>query len=215
VHIAHASDEAFVGGWVGLRRPQLWIPARWSDASMSTLLAVQLVRRHHQWHSGARRRGLLRAALWNLSGVLLLAPLLPWPMADARTFLVLPALSTLWSFVAVLFLPTASRQAVYHADRAAAVRLGTDAVGTALAQLDRWQDDEAERSPGVETIFHPVPSRGNRVRALARGGPVRFGGGHQSTRLTLYTSIASLSLLGRVVHCNIGRPELWAVYPGD
>jgi hypothetical protein len=104
---------------------------------------------------------------------------------------------------------------VYHADRAAAVRLGAAVTGAAIARLDRWQDDEAERSAGVETIFHPVPSRGNRERALAQGGAVRFGGAHQLTRLTLYSSLASLSLLGRVVHCNIGRPELWAVYPGD
>jgi hypothetical protein len=80
--------------------------------------------------------------------------------------------------------------------------------------LDRWQDDEAERSPRVERIFHPVPSRGNRLRALTLRDD-RLRGAHQLTRLALFTSVATLSLLGRVVHCNIGRPALWVVYPGD
>jgi hypothetical protein len=103
---------------------------------------------------------------------------------------------------------------VYAADRAVRDAVGQAAVSDAITQLDRWQDDEAERSPGVERIFHPVPSRGNRLRALTV--PVEpTDGAHQLTRLALFSSVATLSLLGRVVHCNIGRPALWVVYPGD
>lgn len=214
IRVASVNDEAFVGGWIGLVSPELWIPERWTGDGNRSLLSVQLARRHHQWRSGGRRRGLVGAVLWNVTGILLLSALLPWPLADARTFLVLPAVATLWSFLAVLLLPTPSRTAVYDADQSAVAQLGVGAVTDAVVQLDRWQDDEAERTPGVERVFHPVPSRGNRLRALARWEPTS-GGGHQLTRLTLYSSLATLSLLGRVVHCNIGRPALWAVYPGD
>ncbi len=215
IRVVDAHDESFVGGWIGLVNPQLWLPARWTTPEHASLLNVQLARRHAQWSSGARRRGLLRAVLWNATGVLLFAPMLPWSFTDPRAYLVLPALATLWSFLAVLLLPGPSRTTVYNADRTAATRLGTDAVANAITQLDRWQDDEPERSAGVEFVFHPVPSRNNRLRSLRAKGTHVLGGGHQLTRLTLFISPASLSLLSRVVHCNIGRPSLWVVYPGD
>ena len=215
LRIVDVADESFVGGWVGLVLPELWIPARWTTEDQRALLEVQLVRRQSQVTSGARRRGVIRTVLWQGVGLLILVPILPWELTEARTYLVLPAVASLWSFVAVLLLPTPSRTAVYNADHAAAERLGTAAVLAALPPLDRWQDDEPVRSPGVEFIFHPVPSRVNREHALQRSDREVFGGAHQLTRLTLFTGLATLSVLGRAVHCNIGRPALWALYPGD
>ncbi len=215
LRVVHADDEAFVGGWVGLFKPQLWIPRAWTTSDHRSLLRVQLARRHAQFTSGARRRGLWRAAMWPSLGVALFAPLLPWAYTDGNFWLALPAVSTLWTFMALLLLPSLSRPVVYSADAAAALRLGVDAVIGAIRQLDAWQDDEPERTPGVEFVFHPVPSRNNRGRALHRRTRPVLGGGHQQTRLTLYASLAAGGLLGRVVHCNIGRPALWAVYPGD
>ncbi len=215
VRVVDARDEAFVGGWIGLVQPTLWMPRAWARASQRELLSVQFARRHAQFTSGARRRGVLRAALWPALGVALFAPLLPWATTEAAFWLALPAVSTLWMFVGVLLLPSLSRPIVYNADAVAAARLGRDTVTHAVRQLDAWQDDEPERTPGVEFIFHPVPSRGNRERALQRTPRRVHGGAHQLTRLSLYSALASGSLLGRVVHCNIGRPELWVVYPGD
>jgi hypothetical protein len=215
VCVVDARDEAFTGGWIGVVKPSLWVPRAWTEAAHRDLLTVQFARRQAQFASGARRRGVLRAALWPALGVLLFAPLLPWAPADAAFWLALPAVSTLWMFVGVLLLPSLSRPVVYNADAIAAARLGRDTVVSAVRQLDAWQDDEPERSPGVEFTFHPVPSRGNRERALARTPRHVHGGAHQLTRLSLFASLAGGSLLGRVVHCNIGRPSLWAVYPGD
>lgn len=214
VRVVDASDESFVGGWVGLRNPELWVPAHWTEPPRAALLAVQLARRGVQLASGARARGVWGALGWNAVGMLVLATLLPWGFDEVRTYLVLPAAATLWSFLGVLFLPTPSRAAVYATDRAVLPAVGHAAVSDAISQLDRWQDDEAERSPRVERIFHPVPSRGNRLRALTAQSE-RSEGAHQLTRLALFGSIATLGLLGRVVHCNIGRPALWVVYPGD
>jgi hypothetical protein len=215
VRLIDAPDEAFVGGWIGVTRPTLWLPARWTAPEHRDLLTVQLARRHAQFTSGARRRGLLRAAAWPALGVLLIAPLLPWTPMDAAFWLALPAVSTLWMFVGVLLLPSLSRPVVINADLVAAARLGRERVTRAVQQLDAWQDDEPERARGVEFVFHPVPSRGNRERALQRTAPRTLGGAHQLTRLSLYTALAAGALLGRVVHCNIGRPSLWVVYPGD
>lgn len=215
IRVVDAPDEAFVGGWVGIIKPQLWIPSVWTNEAHRSLLGVQLARRRAQFTSGARRRGLWRAAAWPALGVALFAPLLPWAYSEGTLWLALPAVSTLWTFVAVLLLPSVSRPVVYSADAVAASRVGVDAVVKAIRQLDAWQDDEPERTAGVEFIFHPVPSRNNRERALHRRTQAALGGGHQQTRLTLFASLAAGGLLGRVVHCNIGRPSLWAVYPGD
>lgn len=214
VRVIAAGDESFVGGWVGLRNPELWIPAHWMPPPRAALLAVQLARRGAQRLSGARWRGVSGAVAWNVVGMIVVAALMPWGFGEARTYLILPAAGTLWSFLGVLFLPTPSRAAVYAADRAVLDTVGHAALSDTITQLDRWQDDEAERSPRVERIFHPVPSRGNRLRALTRRD-VTPKGAHQLTRLALFTSLSTLSLLGRAVHCNIGRPELWVVYPGD
>jgi hypothetical protein len=215
VRVVRGASDAFVGGWVGLVQPDLWVPAAWTDADHRALLVTQLVRRAAQRDTLAWQRGLVRAAAWPAIGVALLAPLLPWGWDDARLWLALPVAGTLWSFVAMLLLPTASRPTVYSADALAAAKLGVEPVIAAVRTLDGWQDDEPERSRLVEFVFHPVPSLGNRARALRQRRRPVLGGGHQQTRLTLYTSLAGFGLLGRMVHCAVGRPDLWVLYPGD
>jgi hypothetical protein len=81
-----------------------------------------------------------------------------------------------------------------------------------MGLLDDLQDRERARSSLVETIFHPVPSVQSRLR-----GP-RSTGGHgcwDAARTAVYVSAAGLGLLGRAVHCNCGRPSLWAFLPLD
>jgi hypothetical protein len=215
IRVVEAADEAFVGGWLGALRPTLWIPARWTGSDMQTLRRVQWVRRSVQLRSGARMRGWWAAVLWPALGLWLSVSLLPFGWDDARLWLAVPAMSTLWSFVAVLLLPSVSRPAVYHADAEAARVVGVPDTAQSITQLDQWQDDEPERTALVESIFHPVPSAGNRARRLREEAAADNRGGHQQTRLTLLSSLATGSVLGRVVHCNIGRPALWVVYPGD
>jgi len=182
---------------------------------MQTLRRVQWVRRGVQLKSGARMRGWWAAVLWPALGLWLSISLVPFAWDDARLWLALPAMSTLWSFVAVLLLPTLSRPAVYHADAEAARVVGVEHTAHVISQLDQWQDDEPERRPLVESIFHPVPSAGNRARRLHNDLTADNRGGHQQTRLPLLSSLVAGSVLGRVVHCNIGRPSLWVLYPGD
>jgi hypothetical protein len=215
LRVVDTTTPAFVGGWVGLSSPELWVPRGWLADEQRGVLAVQLARRAAVLASGARRRALWRAVAWPALGIALLAPLLPWSWQHPSLWLALPAVSTLWTFVGVLVLPSFSRPPVFEADARAAAVCGVEAVIAAIRALDRRQDDEPERSLLVELIFHPVPARGARERALLARRTPALGGGHQQARLTLYTSLAGLGLLGRMVHCNVGQPSLWVAYPGD
>jgi len=123
---------------------------------------------------------------------------------------------TLWSFLGLLVLPSLSRRAVSAADLAA-VRGGVDPVGLArtLGTLDAEQEDEPQRNRLVEAVFHPVPSLNRRLRAIERGAAPELPQPWHTARTALFLSWASLGLLSRAVHCNCGRPELWALFPGD
>jgi len=199
-------DPAFVGGWVGLgptRRlvmPMSW-PAEWR--------AVQRVRRSGVIGNGARAAGLALAVTFNLAG--LLASLAWTPGAGFSStdgYLRLVFGFTLWSFAGLLILPSLSRPAVFAADRFAAAQ--GIAWETTARGLDGQQDDEPSRSKWVERIFHPVPSLTARLR---RGGTGP--GAWQAARLALYLSWSVPGLLSRSVHCNVGRPDVWVLFPGD
>ena len=120
------------------------------------------------------------------------------------------------SFLGLLVLPTPSRAAALAADAFALEGLEDrrDDLVAALGALDRFADDEPERSPGVERIFHPVPSLGSRTRADLRG-PARERAPWHLARTAIYLSIAGLNPLHRLVHCNAGRPDLWVFMPAD
>jgi hypothetical protein len=68
----------------------------------------------------------------------------------------------------------------------------------------------------VETIFHPVPARSLRLAALdGTYTPSTALAAHHAARHALYLAWGLLSPLSRAVHCNVGRPALWVIWPGD
>ncbi len=201
-----SGDPAFVGGWVGLgpaRRllmPETW-PLEWRS--------VQRVRRSGVLASGARAAGLALAIAFNLAGLLASLAWTPGAgFASTDAYLRLVFGFTLWSFAGLLILPSLSRPAVFTADRFAAAR--GIAWETTARELDRQQDDEPEWAKWIERIFHPVPSLAARLRGGASGP-----GAWQAARLALYLSWSVPGLLGRSVHCNVGRPDVWVLFPGD
>jgi hypothetical protein len=102
---------------------------------------------------------------------------------------------------------------VRAADAAAAREWPATAVAQVITTLDALQDDEPERSGIVETIFHPIPGAAMRVAHLS---PTTTGPRPANVaRLALPMSWCCLGLLGRAVHCNAGRPELWVLLPTD
>ncbi len=208
----------FSGGFAGWLTPggaSLVLPQRWLRELPPRALALLIERRRQILRSGAWRRALILAVLWNALGFLL-ASYLPNAGVRVPSELLTTVLGfTLWTFVGLLVLPTPSRRATLCADSRAATDANTRADLTqAVRMLDRLQDDEPERSPGLESVFHPIPASANRVRALEQPRADRPVAWHLA-RTVLYLSYAGLSLLPRAVHCNVGRPELWIYMPAD
>jgi len=214
-----ATDHPHVtGGAYGLPGRGAWVvPAHWLRDGERVGLALQLARRTWLTGSGARDRGVLLALAWTAVPLLMhLAAV--GPIVALADVVRLALWGTLWSFVGVLVLPTPSRWAVYRADAAAlAAGFGPDALSASLERLEADQDDEHERSRGVETIFHPIPAaRHRRAAVVGRHGPGPTGPtAWHAARVALYLSVAGLGLLGRAVHCNVGRPEAWVFLPSD
>lgn len=211
IRTLETGDEAFVGGFGGLLRPRLVVPAAWRD--LPAPVAQALLVRRRLAAEAPRIRGIAAAIAFHLFGAVLVMVLVDIP--DTTLGLVRFSLgSTLWSFVGVLMLPTPSRRAVIALDQAAAAAVSPEAVREAIGILDRWQDDEPTRARVVETIFHPVPTPTARIAALSHRTPA-FAGAWRVARLALPSGLAAWSLLGRAVHCNLGRPALWWMLPGD
>lgn len=218
VRVVEADDAAFVGGWMGADAQRLWVPARWLESLTDAELAVALLRRAAVKTLGLRRRGVLVALAWNTVGFVLATSAPRADLVTAAGFVTMMAWFTLWSFVGLLVLPSVSRPAVFAADAWARRSHDHETVTGVITQLDHWQDDEAERGARIESVFHPVPSRGSRLRALdaaSSHAPAGASGAWHATRMMLYLSWAGLGGLARAVHCNVGRPSLWVLLPGD
>ena len=201
------------GGVVGVGREIAVLPEGWEERFGTPASELLLKRRQALITGGSRRYGLLLALLWNLAGFC--AAYFAAGGTESVAGLVSFSLyATLWAFLGVLFLPTPSRGAVFQGD-ALALEAGGDRaqLEALIVRLDRDQDDEAGRDPAVETIFHPIPSSARRLDRLGTPPP-RLAFWH-AARTALYLSWASLSLLSRAVHCNVGRPEVWVFLPSD
>lgn len=116
---------------------------------------------------------------------------------------------TLWTFVGLLILPMLSRNAVLAADRAA-LTAGHDPRRW-IARFPELVGEDGASNAAVETIFYPIPSAKRRLQALDRPVPRLVTG--NLARNNLYYSWATLTVLGRTVHCNLGRPALWVFPP--
>jgi len=208
-------DEGFVGGWSGITAQTLVVPFRWTQLP-EPALAAMLLRRRLAATSGAHTRGVLGAIGWNTLGFAVSLALTGASPATAAGVLTLAAAMTLWAFLGVLLLPTPSRAAVFALDAAATASVGAAPMRAGIEQLDAWQDDEPVRSAGVETVFHPVPGRSARIaRLVGNTGAVKPWHAHHVARHALWLSWGAFTPISRAVHCNVGRPALWAMLPGD
>jgi hypothetical protein len=218
VRAVHSSDPGFVGGITGLPgRETILLPAQWVANLPADAVGLQLLRRVLIIRSGGRTRGLLLAFFFNIVGFVASAYLLQADLTTTAGVLNTALGFTVWSFLGLLVLPSISRPGVYEADRLA-LDAGADPalMAQVIGDLDRLQDDEPARNPVVETIFHPIPSVSSRIARLQAGSQLpRPSGAWMATRTALYLSWAATGLLGRAVHCNCGRAQVWVLFPGD
>ncbi len=209
--IATATDPAFTGGILGLGpTAQTLLPERWLASESREDLAAESVRRQWQLDNALPLRTFLVVLGWNLLGgwagstAFELAARTP-----AEALVGYACWMTLWAFGGLLILPALSRPAVFAADRAA-LDAGHDPRRW-IARFPNLVGEDGSPSGAVQAIFYPIPSARWRLDRLAT--PVSgFIPGHLA-RANLYYSWATLTLVGRAVHCNIGRPALWVFPP--
>lgn len=208
---ARTTAPAFTGGIIGFgRRAQSLLPERWLENLPKPEFATESSRRQWQMKTGLPGRALLLVLGWNLLGGFLGS--LALKLADrapAEALLGYVCWMTLWAFGGLLLLPALSRQAVFAADRAAA-----DSSCDPRHWIEKFPSlvgEDGSSASAVQTIFYPIPSAASRLRQLAQ--PLSGFIPGNLARSNLYYSWATLTLLGRAVHCNVGCPALWVFPP--
>ncbi len=210
---AATQDPSFTGGVCGVRHgampllPESW-EERLSPAEMETVLQRRLWEIQHRLPA----RAFLFVMCWNLAGCGLGSVLLEMPGRALETALLLHCCwMTLWGFLGLLLLPTASRSAVFAADNAA-VEKGCDAAAW-IQKFPEITGEDGNAKTLLQRVFYPIPSARERLLNLGSSPALPVLG--NVARTNLYLSLATLTLLGRCVHCNVGRPELWVFAPSD
>ena len=215
--VLDASDEGFTGGISGPPTAEtLVLPALWFERMTPETIAVLVARRTAIVDRGLRVLGQIGAMGWT-GAAFTAASMMP----NAGVFSVEEILTTsLWftvlSFLGLLILPTPSRAACIAADACTAADIPgrtAEVLSAAVVALDQLQDDEPSRPPNIETIFHPIPSVSRRQAAIE--SPIPEVAPWHVARTSIYLSIAGMNPLSRLVHCNVGRPELWVFLPSD
>ena len=211
VLLAEATDPAFTGGIVGFgARAASLLPRSWWRGLPEEELATESIRRRWQIQRHLPARALFLVLGWNLLG----AAVGSWAfrLAERRPGEALFGYAcwmTLWAFGGLLALPSLSRKVVFAADRAA-MDAGHDPRRW-IARFPGIVGEDGGSNAAVQTIFYPVPSARRRRLALT-ASPAGFVPGNLA-RNNLYYSWSTLTLLGRAVHCNVGRPALWVFPP--
>ncbi len=210
-----SAEEGFAGGITGLPgRERIDMPSRWKLEWPAGRIQLALARRCYAVQSGLYLKGVTLAVGWNVAGAALAAWVIGTPEGRVSEVVIFSLLVTLWNFVGLLVLPTASRNAVIAMDREMR-RQGRSAEDLAefAAECARRQDGEIARNDRVETFFHPIPSLEQRWVGLEAGAG-RFAGWNASRQM-LYYSWPLLGMVSRAVHGNVGRPIFWVMPPAD
>ena len=216
LELIESHDEGFTGGICGLPGwERVVLPARWAQPPLDRGLCFALARRRGLVELGARSTGVLLAIAWNLLGLFVA---LAWSGAEPAGLAGLVELSlafTLWSFLGLLVLPSVGHSAVFFGDLRGSAACPDESENLeSLRAVDRLLDDEPERARWLQRIFHPVPALGERLRRL-RAPEWPAWSAWNVARTALFLSWGGLGLLSRYVHCNVGRPALWALPPCD
>ncbi len=205
------NDPAFTGGIAGLgRRAKSLLPARWMSTLPEPELAAESRRRRWQIANLLPARAFTLILFWNLLGTFIGTQ--AFHLADRTPAVALlghACWMTLWTFASLLVLPALSRKAVFAADHAAA-ESGHDPRAWITSFPDLVGEDGSPNA-AVQTIFYPIPSTELRLRQLDHPSAGFVPG--NLARSNLYYSWATFTLLGRAVHCNVGRPALWVFPP--
>ncbi|MEK0445739.1 MAG: hypothetical protein RLZZ399_1060 [Verrucomicrobiota bacterium] len=211
--IAAATDPSFTGGTCGLgQAAKPLLPESWQTQLAAPEIQTVVQRRLWEIKNRLPARALLLSLAWNLAGCAIGSRLLEMPLRSPESALLFQCCwMTLWSFAALLLLPSWSRGSVFHADRIMAAR-GLD-VRSWIHKFPAITGEDGNAKTLLQRIFYPIPSAGERTVQLEQ--PASSPNCGNVARVNLFLSLSALTILGRCVHCNVGRPELWIFPPVD
>ncbi len=210
---AEVQDPSFTGGISGAgQKAAILLPEPWKMSLTGSELETVIQRRLWEIQNNLPARAFLFVLCWNLAGCRVGSLLLGIPGRAPESALLLQCCwMTLWGFLGLLLLPTASRSAVFAADRAAAAKGCNAAVWVQKFPSLTGEDGNAKTL--LQRVFYPIPSAQERLLHLGQAPALPVLG--NVARTNLFLSLSTLTLLGRCVHCNVGRPELWIFPPSD
>ncbi|MBU6454166.1 MAG: hypothetical protein KGS72_20470 [Cyanobacteria bacterium REEB67] len=218
--VAQSDEICFSGGIIGLPRAEkIVLPQRWLQNFSQEEMWTEVTRRNLIIASGGRSRGLALAITFNAIGVII-CTLIPAQvfflrLDTASGLLTMSLCFTLWSFLGLLLMPYPSQLGAMEADRLALQKgVNRELLLQTIGKIDSYLEDEKTRSRAVDSIFHPIPTVEYRARAID-DPHTNVSGAWHAARYSILFSMLGLSLLGRAVHCNAGKPDLWAMLPAD
>ena len=208
-------DPRFAGGITGMPGFEtIVIPSDWRKRLNPSNLDLLIERRRAARDSGGRSRGILWAMLWNITSFTVAILLSGGEIASVANLVTAFLWFLLLSFLGLLLLPALNRKSVFALDHYVAAHVSTIDLQKAIREIDELTEQDPTRSASAESIFQPIPCPERRLLSLKQEGPQRVIAWNVA-RMTLYLSWAFGGPLARAVHCNVGRPELWAMFPSD
>jgi len=209
------SDQRFVGGITGLPGfESILVPEGWKQNLQPSYIKMLITRRQSAVQSGLRLRGIICAMVWNISSFVVAILLSGGAVQSVAGLVTVFLWFLLLSFVGLLVLPSFNRRGVFALDRRLAEEFSSVELQQAILEVDSMTEQDPDRSASAESVFQPIPCPERRAKALANGEPVPAGAWNVA-RTALFLSWAFGGPLARAVHCNVGRPELWAILPTD
>lgn len=210
---ADSQDPSFTGGTVGTgRKAKILFPGPWQMKLTGGQMHTLIQRRLWEIRKDLPKRSFFFVLLWNLAGCRTGSVFLELPGRLPESALVLQfCWMTLWGFLGLLLLPSLSRSTVFAADRAAAAS-GCD-IDDWIHEFPNITGEDGNGRTLLQRVFYPIPSAQERLVYLEKLPVLPVIG--NVARTNLFLSLATLTFLGRCVHCNVGRPELWVFPPSD
>lgn len=208
-------DQRFAGGITGLPGLEsILIPSAWRTRLTPSQLMVIVKRRIAARDSGGRLRGIVWAMLWNTVSFSTAILLNGWVVGSVADLVTVFLWFLLLSFVGLLVLPSLNRKSVFALDHYLAARVNSVDLREAICEIDQLTEQDPTRSASAESVFQPIPCPERRLLSLTKEGSQHVPAWNVA-RTTLFLSWAFGGPLARAVHCNVGRPELWAILPTD
>ncbi len=209
------SDQRFVGGITGLPGfESILIPEGWKRHLQPSFIKMLVTRRRAAVKTGLRLRGIIFAMIWNISSFAVAIVVSGGVVQSVADVISVFLWFLLFSIVGLLVLPMFNRRGVFALDHQLATDYSSIELQQAILDLDGMTEQDPNRSVSAESIFQPIPCPERRNRALASGSAPTTGPWNVA-RTALFLSWAFGGPLARAVHCNVGRPELWAILPTD